>query len=116
MKNPHLDIIAHPTGRKIQSREEMALDMEKIMAGAKETGAILEINAYPERLDLNDENIRKAVAAGVKMSVGTDAHSIEHLHYLELGVAQARRGWAERKDIINTMSYPELIKFLKNQG
>ncbi len=113
MENPHVDIIAHPTGRVIQRRSGYEVDFEKMLECAKRTGTVLEINAYPDRLDLNDAHIKKAVEAGVKLSIGTDSHSKTQLGYLELGVAQARRGWAEKKDIINCLSYEELIKFLK---
>jgi DNA polymerase (family 10) len=116
MQNPNVDIIAHPTARVIQRREGYQVDFEKILECAKRTGTVLEINAYPDRLDLNDVHIKKAVEAGVKLSIGTDSHSRTQLYYLELGIAQARRGWAERKDIINTMGYVELIKFLKKKG
>lgn len=113
MKNSHVDIIAHPTGRILQRREEITIDLKEVIKAAKKTGTILEINAYPERLDLNDRNIRQAVEEGVKLSIGTDAHSINQLAYWELGVSQARRGWAEKKDIINTLGYSELLKLLK---
>lgn len=112
-KNPLIDILAHPTGRLIGRREEMAMDLEEILKTAAENGTVMEINAYPERLDLNDQNIKKAVEAGVLLSIGTDAHSAGQLEYLELGVSEARRGWAEKKDIINTMSYNSLMDFLK---
>jgi len=113
MENPNVDIIAHPTGRVIARRSGYEVDFEKILECAKKTGKILEINAHPDRLDLNDAHIKKAAQAGVKLSIGTDSHSKTQLGYLELGTAQARRGWAEKKDIINAMSYEELIKFLK---
>jgi len=113
MENPHVDIIAHPTGRVIQRRSGYEVDFEKLLECAKRTGTVLEINSYPDRLDLNDVHIKKAVQAGVKLSLGTDSHSKTQLGYLELGVAQARRGWAEKKDIINCFSYEGLIKFLK---
>ncbi len=116
MKNPHVDIIAHPTARVIQRRAGYEVDFEKLLECAKQTGAVLEINSYPDRLDLNDAHIKKAVEAGVKLSIGTDSHSRTQLRYLELGIAQARRGWAEKKDIINTMGYEELIKFLKRKS
>lgn len=113
MKNPHVDIISHPTGRLIGRRDEYQLDFEKILKVAKETGTVLEINSYPDRLDLNDRNIRRAKEAGVRMIINTDSHHRAQLGLMEYGVAQARRGWAEKKDIINTMGYEELIKFLK---
>ena len=113
MRNPNVDIIFHPTGRLIQRREAYALDMDEIIRTAKETKTILEVDAYPDRLDLKDEHIRKCVEAGVKLAIDSDAHSINHLDYLEYGVAQARRGWAERKDIINAWPLEKLLDFLK---
>jgi len=113
MKNPNVDIISHPTGRIIQRRDEYQIDFEKILKVAKETKTILEINSYPERLDLNDVNIKKAKEAGVKMVINTDAHHIDQMRFIELGIAQARRGWAEKEDIINCWPLEKLLKFLK---
>ena len=113
MKNPHADILFHPTGRLIQKREPYDVDMEEIIRTAKETGTILEINTYPDRLDLKDEYIRKAVSAGVKFSIDSDAHDVSHFKFLEFGIAQARRGWCEKKDVINTRPWQEMIKLLK---
>lgn len=115
MKNPHIDIISHPTGRLIQKRDEYQIDLSKIMKVAKETGTILEINSYPERLDLNDLNIKRAKEMGVKMIINTDAHHIDQMRFIEYGVAQARRGWAEKKDIINCWSLERLLMYLKNK-
>ncbi len=115
MQNPYVNIIAHPTARVIQRREGYQVDLEKLFVCAKQTGTVLEINSYPDRLDLNDTHIKKAVEAGVRLSIGTDSHSKNQLHNIELGIAQARRGWAERKDIINTMNHKELIEFLKKK-
>ncbi|HDZ54198.1 MAG TPA: DNA polymerase/3'-5' exonuclease PolX [Candidatus Nealsonbacteria bacterium] len=113
MKNPNIDIISHPTGRLIQRRDEYQIDLGKIFRAAKETGTILEINSCPERLDLNDRNIRKAKEAGVKMIINTDSHHIDQLRYIEYGIAQARRGWATAEDIINVYPLAKMIKFLK---
>jgi len=113
MKNPNVDIISHPTGRILQQRDEYEMDFEKILEVAKETGTILEINAYPDRLDLNDINIKRAKEAGVRMVINTDSHHVDHLRFMELGIAQARRGWAEKKDIINSWPLEKLLKFLK---
>lgn len=113
MKNPNIDIISHPTGRILKRRDEYEIDYDKILQVAKETGAILEINAYPARLDLKDANIRKAKEAGVKMVINTDAHRLEHLHFMEYGISQARRGWAEKNDIINCRPAEKLLKMLK---
>jgi DNA polymerase (family 10) len=113
MKNPHVDIISHPTGRILKRREEYQIDFDKILRVAKETATVLEINAFPERLDLNDQNIRRAKEAGVKMVVNTDSHRKEQLRFVEFGIAQARRGWAEKKDIINAQPLEKLLKFFK---
>jgi DNA polymerase (family 10) len=113
MKNPNVDIISHPTGRLIQKRDEYEIDFDKILKVAKETGTILEINSYPERLDLNDINIKKAKEMGVKMVINTDAHHVDQMRFIELGIAQARRGWAEKEDIINCWPLEKLLKFLK---
>ncbi len=113
MRNPHADILFHPTGRVIQKREPYDVDMDVIIKTAKETGTALEIDAYPDRLDLKDEHIRKAVEAGVRLVIDSDAHSVNHIRYLEFGVAQARRGWAEKKDVINTKPLKEFLSCLK---
>jgi len=113
MKNPNVDIISHPTGRILKRRDECQIDFEKILRAAKETGTILEINSFPERLDLNDQNIRRAKEAGVKMVINTDSHHRDQLRFIELGIAQARRGWAEKEDIINTQPLEKLLKFFK---
>ncbi len=113
MANPNVDILFHPTGRIINRRDAIQLDMETIIAHAKKTGTILEIDAYPDRADLKDEYIRKCVEAGVKMSIDSDAHSPTHYPYLEYGIAQARRGWAEKKDIINAWPVEKMLQSLK---
>jgi len=113
MKNPHIDIFFHPTGRIIQMRPAYDVDIEKIIRAAKETNTVLEINSYFNRLDLKDEYIRMAKEAGVKMAINSDAHNISHFQYLELGIAQARRGWAEKKDIINVWPVEKMLKMLK---
>jgi DNA polymerase (family 10) len=113
MKNPNVDIISHPTGRLIQKRGEYEIDFDKILKVAKETGTILEINSYPERLDLNELNIKKAKEMGVKMVINTDAHHVDQMRFIELGIAQARRGWAEKEDIINCWPLEKMLKFLK---
>jgi len=114
MKNPYIKIISHPTGRIIKRRDEYQIDFDKILRAAKEFGVILEINSFPERLDLNDQNIRRAKeAGGVKMVINTDSHHKDQLRYIELGIAQARRGWAEKEDIINTQPLDKLLKYFK---
>ncbi|MFN8626602.1 MAG: DNA polymerase/3'-5' exonuclease PolX [Candidatus Binatia bacterium] len=113
MENPHADILFHPTGRVLNKREPVDLDIDAVIAAAKRTGTVLEIDAYPDRLDLKDEHVRKAVAAGVKLAIDTDAHNINHLHYLHFGVATARRGWAQKSDVINTMPLKGFLGALK---
>jgi DNA polymerase (family 10) len=113
MKNPNIDIISHPTGRILKRRDEYQCDFDKILRAAKEYNVILEINSYPERLDLNDQNIRRAKEGGVKMVINTDSHHRDQLRFIEFGIAQARRGWAEKKDIINTQPLEKLLKFFK---
>ena len=111
MKNPHVDIISHPTGRILKQRDEYQADFDKILRVAKEAKTILEINSSPDRLDLKDSNIRKAKEVGIKMIINTDAHHTSHLEVMKLGIAQARRGWAENKDIINTQPLSKLLKY-----
>lgn len=113
MKNPYIKIISHPTGRILKRRDEFQIDIGKVIRAAKEYNVILEINSYPERLDLNDINIREAIKYGVKLVINTDAHHKDQLRYMEFGVYQARRGWAEKKDIINTYPLEKLLKFLR---
>jgi len=113
MKNPYIKIISHPTGRILKRRDEYQIDFDKILRAAKEFKVILEINSFPERLDLNDQNIRRAKEAGVKMVINTDSHHKDQLRYMEFGIAQARRGWAEKEDIINTQSLEKLLKYFK---
>jgi DNA polymerase (family 10) len=114
MENPHADILFHPTGRLIQRREPYDIDMDDVIRVAKHTGTILEIDAYPDRLDLKDEHVRKAVEAGVKLVIDSDAHSINHLNYLHYGIATARRGWAQKSDILNTKPLKAFLKSLKD--
>jgi DNA polymerase (family 10) len=112
MANPHVDCIFHPTGRVINKRPAYEVDIDEIIDYAKKTGTILEIDAYPDRLDLKDEHIKKCVEKGVKMVIDSDAHSVLHLGFLDLGVSQARRGWATKEDILNTLPLEKLQKFL----
>lgn len=116
MENPHADILFHPTGRVLQKREPYDIDIDAVIDAAKRTGTILEIDAYPERLDLKDEHVRKVVAAGVKLVIDTDAHSVNHLHYLHFGIATARRGWAAKSDVINTKPLRGFLASLKGSA
>lgn len=102
MKNSYVSILAHPTGQILQQRKAYEIDLEKILKVAKEEKVALEVNSYFDRLDLSDENIRKAVDFGNKLVITTDAHNLSQFHLIELGIAQARRGWAKKKDVLNT--------------
>jgi len=114
MENPHIDIIFHPTGRVLLRRPAYELDIDEMIRVAKKTGTCLEIDAFPDRLDLKDTYAKKAIEAGVKLSIDSDAHSASHLQYLRFGIAQARRAWATKKDIINSHSWPEMLKLIKH--
>ncbi|MFH1451088.1 MAG: hypothetical protein ABIF89_00570 [bacterium] len=113
MENPNVDIISHPTGRLLKRREEYQIDFDKILQSARKTGTILEINSSPERMDLMDKNIRKTKEAGVKMVINTDAHEKNQMKLIKLGISQARRGWATKKDIINAWPLLKLLSFFK---
>ncbi len=113
MDNPYVSIIAHPTGRLIGEREPYEVDMERLIAAAKERKCCLEINAEPERLDLNDIHAQAAKEAGVKLAISTDAHATHALDYMRFGVDQARRGWLEADDVINTRSLARLKRLIK---
>ncbi|MET1010257.1 MAG: DNA polymerase/3'-5' exonuclease PolX [Gaiellaceae bacterium] len=113
MQSPHVDCIGHPTGRKINRRPSYELDFERVCEVAVETGTFLEINAQPDRLDLTDTLARAAVEAGVRLVISTDAHRVDELDNLELGVAQARRGWVSPEQVVNTRSWAELKRMLK---
>jgi len=113
MENEHVDILAHPTGRKIGQREPIALDMEMVMDAAVATGTVLEVNAYPDRTDLNGAYAKLAKDHGVKLIIDTDSHSVDQLGYMRLGVGTARRGWLEKADIVNSMSYDDILRFFR---
>jgi DNA polymerase (family 10) len=108
LKNPYLKILAHPTGRLIKKRDALSADWEKIFKEAKKQGVVLELNANPLRLDLNDINIRKVIKQGIKIIINSDAHQLSHFSFMKFGVFQARRGWAEKKDVLNSMSLKEI--------
>jgi DNA polymerase (family 10) len=116
IRNPKVDMIGHPTGRLIPDREGADLDMEAVLAAAAESGVALEINAHPARLDLDDVYARRAIELGIPLSINTDAHSPEDMDLMHFGVATARRGWVEAKDVINTWETEKLIGWLKNRG
>ena len=115
ISNANVDILFHPTGRIINKRDPYEVDIDEIIKIAKKTGSVMEIDAFPDRLDLKDSHIRKCIKTGVKLSIDSDAHSPVHFACLEYGVAQARRGWAERSDIINAWPLEKMMKFLKHK-
>jgi DNA polymerase (family 10) len=115
--NHYVNIIAHPTGRLISKREGYEIDMDKVIGACSETGTALEINCYYDRLDLNDINCRKAKESGVMIAISTDAHHVDQMWMMELGVGIARRGWVEKKNVINTLFIDKLKAFcLKKRG
>ena len=113
MNNPHVDIISHPTGRLLKKREEYNIFLDRILDAAQATATALEINAYPERLDLNDLNIRRCKNMGIKMVINTDTHQVGQLRFMPFGIAKARRGWAEKEDIANAWPVEKFLKMLK---
>ncbi|MEW6516748.1 MAG: DNA polymerase/3'-5' exonuclease PolX [candidate division FCPU426 bacterium] len=115
MDNPHFTILGHPTGRLLNNRPPYPLDLERVVAGAKERGCFLELNSHPERLDLNDVHCRLAKEAEVRVAVSSDAHSPVGLRSLRFGVNQARRGWLEPADVLNTRSVAELRKLFRRK-
>ncbi len=110
--NDYVSTIGHPTGRIILRRRPYALNLDKVFEAAAEQGVLMEINAFPNRLDLNDVNAKAAKEHGIVMSIGTDAHAPNHMEFLNLGVAVARRGWLEPGDVINTLPVDELLRKL----
>jgi DNA polymerase (family 10) len=113
MDNPYFTILAHPTGRLINERRPYEVDMERLIRAAKERGCFMELNAHPVRLDLRDADCRMAKEAGVKVAISTDAHSRSDLDYMRFGIGQARRGWLEAEDVLNTRSWEEMKKLIK---
>lgn len=113
MDNPHCNLLAHPTGRRIGGRDPLEIDVERLMNAALERGCFLELNAQPDRLDLNDVYCRMAKDRGLKIAICTDAHSSDELKFMRFGVYQARRGWLEPEDVLNTRSWAELQQLIE---
>jgi DNA polymerase (family 10) len=113
MQNPYVSIIGHPTGRLIGEREPYDIDMDRLTSAAREFNCCLEINAEPDRLDLNDVHAHTAKSKGVKLAISTDAHSVNAFQYMRFGIDQARRAWLTADDVINTRSLAELRHLLK---
>ena len=110
MKNPYVTIIAHPTGRLIGERDAYEVDMEEILTAARNTGTSIEVNAYPLRLDLSDSYIKRAKAMGIPLAISTDTHVAYQFDFMRYGVGISRRGWLEKKDVLNTYPYKALMK------
>jgi DNA polymerase (family 10) len=113
MDNPYVDIIGHPTGRLLGRRDPFDLDMDAVIEKAAETGTALELNAHPERLDLNDVHLRMARKAGVSVVIDTDAHEATQFSHMRWGVATARRGWVSSAMVLNTRPLGDLLASLR---
>jgi len=109
MENPYVTVIAHPSGRLISRREGYDVDLDKVLEGARESGKALELNAYYDRLDLNEFYLKKAREQKIKISIGTDTHTAQGLEMIRFGVGIARRAWLEKRDILNCLSYEDLV-------
>jgi DNA polymerase (family 10) len=112
LANPHVHILGHPTGRLLGERDPYPLDLDEVLEAARRHGKAVEVNGYPDRLDLCDVHARRARDLGVLLSIGTDTHMLDHLGYMELGVATARRGWVEASSVINTWPAEKLRTWL----
>lgn len=116
IENPHADILFHPTARDLSKRPPIDVDMDAIIEAARRTGTVLEIDAFPERLDLKDEHVRKAIAAGVQIAIDSDAHHVNHLPFVDTyGIPTARRGWARKEDVVNARPADEFLACLKDR-
>jgi DNA polymerase (family 10) len=114
IRNPHVDVIAHPAGRKLGSRDDLDLDWEAIYAEAARTGTVLELNGSPERLDLAVDRARHAVELGCLLAIDSDAHRPAEFEHLAWGVSQARRAWVEPASVLNTRSRADLLAWLRH--
>jgi DNA polymerase (family 10) len=116
LENPCLHILAHPSGRLLGSRDPYEVEIEELMEAAKRFGKALEINSFFERLDLDDIHCRKAKEMGIRVGIGTDSHHLDQMWMISLGLAVARRGWLETKDVLNTLSLKEILKWCHSRG
>ncbi|HKZ22477.1 MAG TPA: DNA polymerase/3'-5' exonuclease PolX, partial [candidate division Zixibacteria bacterium] len=113
LENEVVDILGHPTGRLLGKREPFLVDMEKIIEAAKANKKVLELNGCPDRLDLTDIYLKQAQEKGVKIAISTDSHKNLHLkEWMRYGVGMARRGWLEKRDVVNTLPLDKFLKFL----
>jgi DNA polymerase (family 10) len=116
IENPDVDVIAHPTCRLIGEREPVAIDLEAVFQAAAEYNKIMEISAMPDRLDLKDIHAFRARDLGVRLAIGTDAHSIVHLGFMRFGVGVARRAWCEPQHVLNTLPLEKLLAVLNRNN
>ncbi len=115
IENPYTQIIAHPTGRLLLRRDPFEYDMERVLDAARANGVAMECNSYPDRLDLKDTYLRMAKDRGVKIVISTDSHSTGNLEFIRYGVQMARRGWLEKKDVLNTLPLDEFLAALRQK-
>jgi len=115
LNHPEIDILGHPSGRIIGERESYEVDWKEVFKVAAKNKVAMEVNSFPDRLDLKDILIKEAIKYGVKIVINTDSHQLEHLELMRYGVAQARRGWARKKDVVNTMSLKEILRWAKRK-
>ena len=113
LSSGYVDIMGHPTDRLIGSRDPINMDLDKVFEVAHDNGVIMEIDSFPERLDLGDENIIKAKKHGLLFSIDSDSHSVDHFNVLRYGIGTARRGWLLKEDVINALPLEKLIKRFK---
>jgi len=116
LRNPHVDVLGHPTGRLLLRRDPYELDLDKVIEEAAGHGLVLEINAFPDRMDLDDVWSRHAQEQGAMLCISTDAHAPDHLTYMRYGVAVARRAWLEKKDVLNALPLGALLTKLRARG
>ncbi|MGH3425598.1 MAG: PHP domain-containing protein, partial [Nocardioidaceae bacterium] len=115
-ENPHVHIIGHPTARILGKRAAIDADLDAVFAACARTGTALEIDAYPDRLDLSDEHVLRAKRYGVRFAIDSDAHSTGHLGFMRFGIGTAQRGWLTGDDVINTWRLDRLQAFLRKEG
>ncbi|MFX0045791.1 MAG: DNA polymerase/3'-5' exonuclease PolX [Candidatus Hermodarchaeota archaeon] len=113
LESKYAHILGHPTGRLLLRRLQLEIDLDAVFEAARKNKVIMELNAHPERLDLNDGNLRAATRVGLKIAINTDAHRISHLDYMRFGVYQARRGWITKEDVVNTYPLEELLRMIR---
>jgi hypothetical protein len=116
IQNRHVDVIGHPTGRMLPDREGADLDMEAVLRAAAEYGVALEVNANPQRLDLDGVYVKRALELGCLLAIDTDSHHPEHFNFAHFGVGTARRGWATAEDVINCWPVERLLQWLDDRG